>query len=143
MKSELLRDRKKENGQALVEFALTAILFLFLIFGIIEVGRLVFSIAAIRTAAREGARYGSASGGLTSGIDNFYEDCVGIEAAATRIGNYAGLQGWDVEIAYDSGADTAIIDECDTLADPEDIELGYRVVAVSYTHLTLPTTPYV
>jgi len=131
MKSNLLKDRKKEKGQALVEFALTAILFLFLIFGIIEVGRLIFSVAAIRTAAREGARYGSAAGGLASGVDNFYEDCAGIEAAATRIGNYAGLQGWDVEIAYDSGADTTIIEECDTLVDPEDIELGHRVVVTT------------
>ena len=131
MKSDLHRDHHKEDGQALIEFALTAILFLVLIFGIIEVGRLLFSVAAIRTAAREGARYGSAAGGLASGVDNFYEDCAGIEAAATRIGNYAGLQNWDVEIAYDSGADTAIIDECDTLVDPEDIELGHRVVVTT------------
>ena len=131
MKSDLLKDRKKEKGQALVEFALTVILFLFLIFGIIEVGRLIFSVAAIRTAAREGARYGSAAGGLASGVDNFYEDCAGIEAAATRIGNYAGLQNWNVEIAYDSGVDTTIIEECATLTDPEDIELGHRVVVTT------------
>ena len=122
---------QKERGQAFVEFALTFLLFIFLIVGILEVGRLVFSIAAIRTAAQEGARYGSAAGGLASGVDNYYEDCPGIEAAATRIGNYAGLQGWDVEIAYDSGSDPTIIEECDTLSDPEVIELGYRVVVTT------------
>lgn len=132
MKSDLLKDRKKEKGQALVEFALTAILFLFLIFGIIEVGRFVFSVAAIRTAAREGARYGSAAGGLASGVDNFYEDCDGIEAAATRIGNYAGLQNWNVDVAIDSGVPTNIIDECNPqLSNPEIIELGHRVVVTT------------
>jgi Flp pilus assembly protein TadG len=132
MKSDLLMDRKKEKGQALVEFALTAILFLFLIFGIIEVGRFVFSVAAIRTAAREGARYGSAAGGLASGVDNFYEDCDGIEAAATRIGNYAGLQNWNVDVAIDSGVPTNIIDECNPqLSNPEIIELGHRVVVTT------------
>ena len=134
MKSELLRDRKKEKGQALVEFALTAILFLFLIFGIIEVGRMVFSVAAIRTAAREGARYGSAAGGLASGIDDFYEDCEGIRAAATRIGNYAGLQDWKVDVSFDDGESPSIFILCDDLdpdANPDPIELGHRVVVTT------------
>ena len=133
MKSDLLKDRKKEKGQALVEFALTFVLFIFLIVGIIEVGRLVFSVAAIRTAAREGARYGSAAGGLESGVENFYEDCDGIEAAATRIGNYAGLQNWSVEIVFDDGEEIpGFVEICLEPDLPGDIiELGDRVVVTT------------
>ena len=135
MKSELLRDREKENGQALVEFALTFVLFIFLIVGIIEVGRLLFSVVAIRTAAREGARYGSAAGGLGE-VQNYFEDCDGIISAATRIGNYAGLQDWQVDVAYDNGENTVIVDICDPNVsddhpDPDEIELGYRVVVTT------------
>ena len=99
MKSELLRDHKKEKGQALVEFALTFTLFLFLVVGIIEVGRLLFYTTAITTAAREGARYGSAVGGFGDPI--YYEDCTGITNATIRIGQYAGVREWDVDISYE------------------------------------------
>ena len=136
MKSDLLRDRKKEKGQALVEFALTFMLFLFLVVGIMEVGRLLFSVVAIRTAAREGARYGSAAGGLASGPINYFEDCDGIVSVATRIGNYAGLQDWQVDVAYDNGENTVIVDICDPDVsddhpDPDEIKLGYRVVVTT------------
>ena len=67
--------------------------------GIIEVGRLLFYTAAITTAAREGARYGSAVGGFGEPI--YYEDCTGITNATIRIGQYAGVREWDVDIAYE------------------------------------------
>jgi hypothetical protein len=79
---------------------------------------------------------------LASGVDNYYEDCDGIVAAATRIGNYAGLQDWDVEIFYDDGEVTpAIFDSCepndptnpidDDHTNAEDINLGDRVVVTT------------
>ena len=137
MKSDLLKDRKKEKGQALVEFALTFTLFLFLVVGIIEVGRLLFSVVAIRTAAREGARYGSAAGGLAGDPINYFEDCDGIISAATRIGNYAGLQDWQVDVTYDNGElNPAFVDYCDPDVlndhpDPDEIKLGNRVVVTT------------
>ena len=100
MKSELLRDHKKEKGQAMVEFALTITLFLFLVLGIIEFGRMLFYINAITSAAREGARYGSAAGGIGGTIDN-YADCDGIENATISIGQYAGVRDWGVVISYE------------------------------------------
>ena len=45
-------------GQALVEFALVLPIFLLLLFGLIDVGRLVYTWNALNQAAREGARYG-------------------------------------------------------------------------------------
>jgi hypothetical protein len=102
MKSELQGKRRKEKGQAFVEFALTLGLFLLLVLGIIEVGRLLFYYSAITTAAREGARYGSAAGGL-AGSQNYYEDCAGIIGAATRVGQFAGVRAWNVQVTYDDG----------------------------------------
>lgn len=49
-------DRRKEGGQALVEFALVLPLLLLLVFGGIEFGRLYHSHLVITSAAREGAR---------------------------------------------------------------------------------------
>ncbi len=52
---------RRSRGQSAVEFALIAsVLFLF-IYGIMEVGRLVFINSAVENGAREGARYASAN----------------------------------------------------------------------------------
>ena len=51
--------RDRTRGQALVEFALVLPLFFLLLFGIIDVGRLVYVSNAFNQAAREAARYGS------------------------------------------------------------------------------------
>jgi hypothetical protein len=47
----------RRHGQSTVEFALTAMLLLLLLFGILEVGRLVFAVSAIGNGAREAAHY--------------------------------------------------------------------------------------
>ena len=49
--------RKPRRGQAMVEFALIAPLFFFLLFAIIEGGRFVFYYEMLSSATREGARY--------------------------------------------------------------------------------------
>ena len=49
--------RGRSRGQALVEFALIAPLFLALLLAIIEFGRAVYYIQMLNNAAREGARY--------------------------------------------------------------------------------------
>jgi Flp pilus assembly protein TadG len=51
--------RDRSAGQALVEFALAIPIFLILVFGLIDIGRLVYVNNAISQGAREGARYGS------------------------------------------------------------------------------------
>ncbi len=48
---------KKKNGQAMVEFMLALPLLLFVIFGIIEFGRMIFSWMALQNAARFAIRY--------------------------------------------------------------------------------------
>ena len=124
MKSELQGKRSKEKGQAFVEFALTLGLFLLLVLGIIEVGRLLFYYSAITTAAREGARYGSAAGGL-AGSQHYYEDCAGIIGAATRVGQFAGVRAWNVQVTYDDGTGNS---KGNCGSPTSEIELGDRII---------------
>jgi len=56
------RGRRRSGGQALAEFALAIPIFILLVFGLIDIGRLVYVNNAISQAAREGARYGSVQG---------------------------------------------------------------------------------
>jgi Flp pilus assembly protein TadG len=63
----LRRFRKDEKGAAMVEFAIVAgLVFIPLMFGVIEFGRLIWAKNMVTSAAREGVRYaivhGSSSG---------------------------------------------------------------------------------
>jgi Flp pilus assembly protein TadG len=51
-----LNRRRRSRGQALVEFALVFPIALIVLFGIFDVGRLVFMYTGLTNAAREGAR---------------------------------------------------------------------------------------
>ena len=53
------RSRAARRGQSLVEFALVIPIFLLLIMGVIDAGRLVYMNSTLSNAAREGARTGS------------------------------------------------------------------------------------
>jgi TadE-like protein len=50
--------RRSTRGQSLVEFALVSVVLFFLILGIIDVARLLFTYSVITNAAQEGSRYG-------------------------------------------------------------------------------------
>lgn len=63
------RDRRRgQRSQAMVEFVLTAPLFLIVIFGCIDIGRLLYAYSAISSAARDGARTASLQASI-------YSDC--------------------------------------------------------------------
>jgi Flp pilus assembly protein TadG len=49
--------RKNEKGTSMAEFAVVALIFLMIVFGIIEFGRLLYTHNALTDAARRGARY--------------------------------------------------------------------------------------
>jgi hypothetical protein len=53
------RRTSKETGQGLMEFAISFLIFVILITGIFELGRIFFTYMALRDAAQEGAAYGS------------------------------------------------------------------------------------
>ncbi|HLX35185.1 MAG TPA: TadE family protein [Candidatus Limnocylindrales bacterium] len=62
------RGDRFDAGQGLAEFAIVLPIFLLVVFGMIDVGRVVWATDDITNAAREGARYASIHGGsfLTS-----------------------------------------------------------------------------
>ena len=53
-----MKRRHRERGQSLVEFALVFPFFALLLFGIVDLGRYVYTMNALNEAAREGARAG-------------------------------------------------------------------------------------
>lgn len=66
MRMKHIRDRKNERGTSVAEFAMVALLFFTLIFGIIEFGRLLYTHNALADATRRGARYAVLHPGLTN-----------------------------------------------------------------------------
>jgi Flp pilus assembly protein TadG len=50
------RQFRRDNGQSLVEFALVFPVFILIVFGLVDVGRLVYTYNTLGNAAREGAR---------------------------------------------------------------------------------------
>ena len=55
--------RERARGQAMVEVALVAPLFFALLFGLIDLGRVIWAVDVVGGAAREGARYASVHAG--------------------------------------------------------------------------------
>jgi Flp pilus assembly protein TadG len=54
--------RRRCRGQSVAEFALVIPLFLVMLFGIIDIGRVIWANDALANASREGARYASVTG---------------------------------------------------------------------------------
>jgi Flp pilus assembly protein TadG len=57
-----VKARRHARGQSVAEFALVIPLFLVMLFGIIDIGRVIWANDALANAAREGARYASVTG---------------------------------------------------------------------------------
>ncbi len=118
------------KAQGLVEFALVLPILLMLILGIIEFGRLMFTYAAVVTAAREGARFGASTG---SGGTARYLDCPGIRDAAQNLTSFVGVTDGDIEVDFDRGPGTSLKfdNTCPTTTDQ--IEGGVDRVIVRVT----------
>lgn len=96
-----LRNAKAQGGraQAMVEFAIVAPILFLMLFGIIEVGRMVFLYASVTNASREAVRYGSAVGYDDTGVIK-YKNCLAITNLAQQV---AYSPNAVVEIYYDTG----------------------------------------
>lgn len=70
----MLRRTKKTKGQALVEFALAATLIFMLLAAAIDLGLMFFAFQTVRTAAQEGATFGSYPEEQGSSVDLRYND---------------------------------------------------------------------
>lgn len=90
---------KAKRAQAMVEFMLVIPVLIALLYGIIEVSRLIFIFASVANASRSAARYGAGTGefdGMT-----YYQDCEGIRATANRSAILTEFD--DINITYDRG----------------------------------------
>ncbi len=80
--------RKKRRGAAAVEFAVVAPVFLLLVFGMIEYGRMVMVQQVITNASREGARAGVLDGSSNAdvlGVVNQYLTSGSISGATITV----------------------------------------------------------
>jgi hypothetical protein len=110
---------KNQNGGAAVEFAIILPFLIFLIFGIIEGGLLLYNDQVLTNASREGARAGVVVGnprlsdaGIQAVIDKYadkhlvtfgnknFPSAVILPAQSSRVGNLFGTD-LSVEITYD------------------------------------------
>jgi hypothetical protein len=76
------------RAQSLVEFALVLPIFLLLLFGLIDIGRYVYSANALNQAAREGARFGSVAA-WSAGCNGSRDACIRQET----LGRMAAVPG--------------------------------------------------
>jgi hypothetical protein len=124
--------KRRDRGASLVEFALIAPILFLLLFGTIEFGRAVATFNSVNTAAREGARYGTAVGESSSlaGVSRFL-DCEGIRDAARARVPLLSLSDGDIVIEYDKGPGEAPYAGCQgALPLPTDgtVATGDRIV---------------
>ena len=80
------RDRRRERGQALVEFSLAIIIFLVLMMGIFDFGRAIYQYNGVSQAAREIARVTAVHPG-----SNFRTDAGRSSETKAVIATQAGL----------------------------------------------------
>ncbi len=93
-KRSLFKKRRREDGQAMVEFALILPIFLLILCGIIDFGWLFYNQLSLNNACREGARYAvvnTAEDGSTQAIVNH------IENTTTTVFSNGGI---DVQVSY-------------------------------------------
>jgi hypothetical protein len=101
--------KSQHKSQGMVEFALVMPMLLMLIYGVFEVGRVIFVYSIISTAAREAVRYGSATGlNVTGGVPRF-DDCAGIRNAAQNVDFLGIISDQNIVISYDHGSSSDII----------------------------------
>jgi uncharacterized repeat protein (TIGR01451 family) len=96
-----LYKKQKIKAQAMVEFALVLPILLLILFGMMETGRLLFIYASTVSAARQAARYASATGINPVNSKPYYKDCAGIQSAADRLSFLVNFTS--VEVGYDGG----------------------------------------
>lgn len=99
MKKSFLKKCRREDGQAMVEFALILPIFLLILCGIIDFGWLFYNQLSLNNACREGARYAvvhTAENADTQAIINHIEN-----TSTTVFAN----DGVDITVEYTSPAD--------------------------------------
>ena len=116
----------RKQGQALVEFALILPVVLFLIFGIIDFGRLLLAYTSASGNLREASRFATVVG--TVGPRR-YLDCAGMETTAR---NVFFVNAQTVDINYIKAADGSTI-PCGSITDAQLVNGDMLQIATSNT----------
>lgn len=103
----LRRFARDSSGIAAVEFALVAPVLLMLVFGAIEIGRVLYEQQTLEEAARETARWATMHG---SKSDSPATATTTMDKARQLAGNYAGLAGTVTFSPNNSPGSAVIID---------------------------------
>lgn len=136
----LRRSARDEHGSALVEAAMSMILLLVLIFGVIEVSWAVYSFHLVANAAHEGARYAIVRGKSWSGACANWgaSQC---KASSTDVANYVanrsmpgvGIDPSQVCVQWFSAVPSSTPTSCTPNANPNSNAQGNIVqVTVDY-----------
>jgi Flp pilus assembly protein TadG len=84
---------RAHHGQAIVEFAFALPIFLMVVFGTVDFGRVIFTYAELVNGVREGARYGKVHCSETDAIKSVVIDRapgLGLTPADVTVGNVGG-----------------------------------------------------
>jgi Flp pilus assembly protein TadG len=117
-----LRGRERSRGQALVEFALVLPVFVMLILGLLDFGRVMYIQHTLAEAAREATR-------------------VGIASPATSSAKYTAMRNQALSYAPGAGITSASIVglNCNDCFYPDGTDSGDRVVVIINTNVSLMT----
>ncbi|MCJ7583319.1 MAG: pilus assembly protein [Anaerolineales bacterium] len=126
----------RSKAQTMVEFALVLPILLMIVYGVLEVGRLILTYSTVISASREAARYGSATGLNVAGDTVRYCDSAGIKAAAQNVDFIGVIEDAKITISYDSGPGTASFSACPPDAVKSDNLIRYRIIVTVTTQFT-------
>lgn len=129
---------RSEYAQGMVEFALILPILLLVVYGMLEVGRLIFMYTIVANASRDAVRYGSATGLNISGTTERYRDCAGILDAAQNADVLDFIEDTDIAIQFDHGPGTGAFSGCP----PGMVINGDRIQVVVTAYFT-PIVPIV
>lgn len=146
-------DNNKEQGQSLVELAMSLVVLLILVAGLVDLGRAFFTYVALRDAAQEGASYASVvNGEALESASDVSDYCT---AVANRViitttdlsGGTATSNGpinlQALKAAGEVHVNTLINGTSCATISPADVCMGGAVsVEVSYDHFPL-TMPFI
>jgi Flp pilus assembly protein TadG len=123
------RSSRKQRGAAAVEFAVVAPVFVLLVFGMIEYGRMVMVQQMLTNASREGARRAILEGATESNVRQVVKDY--LDPASINVRNE------DIVILVGDPPTNASLDDAE-FGDPIHVRVGVKFGNVSW----LPSPMY-
>jgi Flp pilus assembly protein TadG len=122
----MINIRRHESGQTMAELALVLPIFLLLVFGVLDLGRVVWANSSLANASREAARFAI----VQDALDDSVKDAIRAVALDRAI---AAGEGLTVEVCYGLGCsgDTDTLDASYDRGTPVTVTIRGLVSAAS------------